>query len=228
MPISLNQFWNLEFSAGGGPATRALCQRPGALIAYAGQQLGVGPNFITAVGLGVSLAATFAYMLLPNSIGFAGLCFALYFLAYCCDCADGQLARAHGLSSEFGAWTDISADAVQIVFLAFGILYWLAARTGGLDIPILLCAAAFAIGRVLILYSSKFSRLSSGAADAGGAGARSRVKWLIWLTIDTPTLLFLLCLLRTVPALLALYAAGLGVALALNAGYLGLTKLRRA
>lgn len=226
--INLSRFWSLEFSAGGGPVTRALCQKPGAVIAYLGQQLGLGPNLITIIGLGLSLAATFAFMLLPSGTGYAVLCFALYFVAYGFDCADGQLARAHGLSSEFGAWSDISADAVQIVFLAFGILYWLATSSSGLSVPSLLCAAAFAVGRVLILYSSKFSRLASGTQSSGAAGASSRIKWLIWLMIDTPTLLFLICLLRDFPTLLALYVAGLGLALTLNAAYLGVTKLQRA
>lgn len=225
--IAFTRFWALEFSAGGGPLTRGISQRPGAVIAYFAQRLGWDPNVVTTAGLMLSLLASLVYLSAPATLGYGLLCLLIYLLAYSFDCADGQLARARGLASEFGAWWDITADAIQILFLSFAVLYWLAAKTGGLNLAILLCAAALAIGRVLVLYSSKFTRLSGGEAAAGPRGARHPVKWLLWLIVDTPTFLLGICLLRDLPVLLASYILGMGLAFGCNAGYLGLTKLRR-
>lgn len=224
------RFWRSEFSAGGGPFTQAFSQRLGGVLAYLGQGLGVSPNILTALGLSCYLAAAAAYAFLPPGLGALIACLVLYQLAYGLDCSDGQLARAHGRTSEFGAWWDVSADAVSSLCLAFALLYWLAQASGGLEPAVLLTVLPLAVGRILTLYSSKAAAASSRGTGGGSRGASFRQirKWLLWLVIDTPTLLLLVCLLRETPVLLALYVAGMGFVYCLNAAYLGWTKLRAA
>jgi hypothetical protein len=83
---------------------------------------------------------------------------------------------------------------------------------------------------VLTLYSSKTAAASSRGTGGGSRGVtfRQTGKWLLWLIIDTPTLLLVVCLLRDSVALLSLYVAGMGAVYCLNAAYLGLSKLQRA
>lgn len=224
------RFWRAEFSAGGGPFTQAFSQHLGGVLAYLGQGLGLSPNILTALGLSCYVAAAAAYAFLPPGPGALIACLVLYQLAYGLDCSDGQLARAHGRTSEFGAWWDVSADATSSLCLAFALLYWLAQAGDGLDPAILLVVLPLAVGRILTLYSSKAAAASSRGTGGGSRGAsfRQTGKWLLWLVIDTPTLLLLVCLLRDATTLLSLYVLAMGSAYCLNAAYLGITKLRPA
>lgn len=225
----LGEFWQLNFSAGGGPLTQVFSQRLGALLAYLGQRLRLSPNGLTALGLSCYVTAAALYAFLPGDIGALLICLVFYQLAYGLDCSDGQLARAQGRTSEFGAWWDVSADAISSLCLAFALIYWLGQGADGLEPWVLLVVLPLAVGRVLTLYSSKAAASSRGTGGGSrGAAFRQTGKWLLWLIIDTPTLLLVVCLLRDSVALLSLYVAGMGIVYCLNAAYLGLTKLQRA
>lgn len=227
--IAFSRFRRLEFSAGGGPFTQLVSQRLGATLAYLGQRLGTSPNFLTALGLACYLTAAASYAFLPPGANALIACMLLYQLAYGLDCSDGQLARAQRRTSEFGAWWDVSADAISSLCLAFALIYWLGQGADGLEPWVLLVVLPLAVGRVLTLYSSKTAASSRGTGGGSrGAAFRQTGKWLLWLIIDTPTLLLVVCLLRDSVALLSLYVAGMGIVYCLNAAYLGLTKLQRA
>jgi len=227
--IAFSRFWGLEFSAGGGPLTQAASQRLGALLAFAGQKLGWTPNILTSLGLACYLAAAASYAFLPAGLGAMLVCLLLYQFAYGLDCSDGQLARAHRCASEFGAWWDISADAVSSLCLAFALLYWMAEQSGGLNAWLALSVLPLAVGRILTIYSSKAAAASSRGTGGGSRGATvgQTGKWLLWLIIDTPTLLLIASLLRDYIGVLAIYIAGMGAIYCLNAGYLGVAKLSR-
>lgn len=227
---TLSRFWELQFSAGGGPCTQAFSQRLGALLAYTGQRVGLTPNIMTALGLFCYVCAAAAYALMPGSLSALLLCLILYQLAYGLDCSDGQLARAQSRSSEFGAWLDVSADTVSSLCLAFALVYWLAERSTEAQPVVLLAVLLFIVGRILTLYSSKTAAASSRGSGGGsqGASVRQTGKWFLWVIIDTPTLLLLICLLRNNDTALVLYVAAMGAAYCLNATYLGVTKLNRA
>lgn len=227
--ISFSRFWRLEFSAGGGPLTQAVSQRLGAMLAYLGQRLGASPNFLTALGLIYYLTAAACYAFLPPGATVMIACLLLYQLAYGLDCSDGQLARAHRRTSEFGGWWDVSADAISSLCLAFALVYWLGQRASGMEPWVVLTVLPLAVGRVLTLYSSKAAASSRGTGGGSrGATFRQTGKWLLWLIVDTPTLLLVVCLLRDSVVFLPLYAAGMGTVYCLNAAYLGLTRLQRA
>lgn len=212
--------------AGGGPFTTAVSQRLGALLAYGGQWLGLSPNKLTALGLTCYVAAAALYAFLPSGAGAAMVCLLVYQLAYGLDCSDGQLARAQGRTSAFGGWWDVTADAVSSLCLAFALLYWLSGSTG-IDILELLPVLLLATGRIVVLYSTKFTENGGRRSPGQGGAVASTAKRALWLVIDTPTLLLLVCLLRDFPEGLTLYIAIMGLAYCANAAYLGLTKLPR-
>lgn len=212
--------------AGGGPFTTAVSQRLGALLAYGGQWLGLSPNKLTALGLTCYVAAAALYAFLPPGVGAAMVCLLVYQLAYALDCSDGQLARAQGRTSAFGGWWDVTADAVSSLCLAFAVLYWLSGNAG-IDVLELLPVLLLATGRIVVLYSTKFTENGGRRRPGQGRAMGSTAKRALWLVIDTPTLLLLVCLLRDFRAGLTVYVAIMGLAYCANAAYLGLTKLPR-
>jgi phosphatidylglycerophosphate synthase len=98
--------------------TRLVNDRLGWSVAAVGIRLGIHPTVITLVDLALALLASLVVIThaeqahgwwAPGLIGFIG-----WQLAYVLDCADGQVARATGKKSEFGARVDILVDfAVQ-------------------------------------------------------------------------------------------------------------------
>lgn len=224
--IVFDQFWRQQFSAGGGLLTQVFSQRLGALMAYSGFRAGVSPNLLTGLAMATSLVGSLLFAFLAP--GWAGtlLCALLYQLAYGFDCSDGQLARATQRSSEFGGWLDVMADLVSLLVMAFSILYWLAIKIDHPGWITFIGPLALATGRVLVLYSSKFTEKNTRASRGPSHGV-SLSKKLLWLILDTPTLLLIVCLLRDFPMALNLYLVLIGGAYCLNAAYLGFTRLPR-
>lgn len=225
MSEMFQRLWRQEFSAGGGLFTRIFSQRLGAVIAYCGLFAGVSPNLLTAFALGASLAGSVLFAFGASGLEVTLTSALLYQLAYGFDCSDGQLARASKRSSKFGGWLDVMADLIALLVMAFSILYWLIANIDG---PVWLACAGplfLAIGRVLILYSSKFTE-GTGRGKRPGYGG-GFIKQFLWLIIDTPTLLLVACLLRDYPEALNLYLLIMGIVYCLNAIYLGYNRLYR-
>jgi phosphatidylglycerophosphate synthase len=90
--------------------------RLGALVARPLLSTRATPNQLTLLAMLVNLAAS-VYVGLAGraSLAVAAVALVGWQLGYALDCADGQLARARGASSPFGAWLDQCADFVSHV-----------------------------------------------------------------------------------------------------------------
>lgn len=117
----------LATNRGGGLYSEAASQRLGAVIALAGQRLGVAPTVLTLLNLGLGLAASVTVVALaPRAAAGSVPAWAIGLLAlvgwqiaYAFDCADGQLARVTGRTSTAGARLDVLCDvAAQIGLVA--------------------------------------------------------------------------------------------------------------
>jgi phosphatidylglycerophosphate synthase len=204
-----SRLWALEYSHGGPTFTREFSQRLGACIAYLGDRLGFTPSGLTYFGAAVGLMASIAFAIAPASAGSAITIGLVYQLAYGVDCADGQLARATGRTSEFGAWLDVAADYLRNIAIATGVLYVLL-RSQELSASLALVAgAALAVGSVIALHTTVL--LQRQARATGEALTPSVARRVLRIALDTPTLLLLICVLRDRPAMLAVYSAGMGV-----------------
>jgi phosphatidylglycerophosphate synthase len=95
---------------GGGPLTVALSQRAGAHLCVPAYRLGLHPSVLTLGGLVCGTAGAVLVLLggaRPHTDLVAVL---LWQLAYCLDCADGQLARYTGRAGKAGARLDVMCD----------------------------------------------------------------------------------------------------------------------
>jgi phosphatidylglycerophosphate synthase len=110
------RYRRINDSRGGGFLySRVVSERGGMIIAAISEPLGVHPTVLTFANLvfGVtgSLVVTLGAGARAISVtGFVGL--VLWQLAYCFDCADGQLARATGKTTPGGAVLDPLIDEV--------------------------------------------------------------------------------------------------------------------
>ncbi|HZN49319.1 MAG TPA: transglycosylase SLT domain-containing protein [Methylomirabilota bacterium] len=91
---------------------------PVGLVLY--RRLGMRPNHLTLLGLGVSFLAAMAFV--AGRTRYAGV---LLILAGLCDFLDGSLARASGQVSAFGAFLDSVIDRYSdlVVLLGIVVLY---------------------------------------------------------------------------------------------------------
>ena len=94
--------------------TRLVNDRLGWSVAAVGIRLGIHPTVITLGNLSLAMIGSIAVIThagQAHSWWAPGLiAFIAWQLAYVLDCADGQVARATGKKSEFGARVDILAD----------------------------------------------------------------------------------------------------------------------
>jgi phosphatidylglycerophosphate synthase len=97
-----------------------------AVLVYAFRRTPVTPNQVTFLGAGVFVGVAAALIAMP---GWAGLLVAAAILefSYVLDCADGQLARLTGMTSEVGAYLDFLMDEFKALLLvgAFSVRVWL-------------------------------------------------------------------------------------------------------
>ena len=111
---------------GGGLYSEFVSQRAGSLLALAAYRLRLSPSAVTLAGLTVGVGSSVGLVwwatssVRPGSALVAGLAAGLgWQIAYALDCADGQLARVTGRTSNAGARLDILSDvAVQISVVA--------------------------------------------------------------------------------------------------------------
>lgn len=200
------EFMTLRYAAGGHPLTRVFSQRLGAAAAYLAQRAGLTPSGVTLLGLATFLLAAFLFASLPSGAGATLACAVLMQLAYALDCADGQLARATGRTSAFGAWLDVACDYARCVALAFAASWFLARQMAPSTAA--LCSAAFLAGATIQIHTATLLR--TGAAPALPEGRPGRIRWLVTLACDTAVVLLMLALLRGAPALLAAYLVATG------------------
>jgi len=107
--------------------------------------LGVTPDQVTFVGLGLSLAAAVA-----AGLGRFGLATILLLLGSVCDMLDGGLARLSGRGSRFGAFLDSTIDRYAELGLFIGYAVYFADRGTPLDVAVVCTAAA---GSILVSYA---------------------------------------------------------------------------
>ena len=107
----------LAHQRGGGLWSEAVDQRLAARVAALSHRTGVSPAQLTVANLVVGLGVSVLVVLAAESEPFwpVGLIALVgWQLAYVLDCADGQLARATGRTSLYGARLDVFCDfAVQ-------------------------------------------------------------------------------------------------------------------
>jgi len=191
----LTQFLRLRFAARSPFWSRLVFERVGGLIAYACARLGVRPNAVTPVGgaCGVAGAVLLGAATTPRRALAGGLLLAL---AYCLDCADGQLARATGSATAAGAWLDVTVDAVVTSFVAVSVSVALLSN-GVSPTGSLLAAAAFGASRTVVLLTASQVRSDGGGLRLDG---RKEVLRRIFLAIvDTPFIYVLLTVTRFSP-----------------------------
>ena len=191
----LSQFLRLRFAARSPFWSRLVFERVGGLIAYVCARLGIRPNAVTPVGgaCGVAGAVLLGAATTQRGALAGGLLLAL---AYCFDCADGQLARATGSASAAGAWLDVTVDAVVTSFVAVSVSVALLSN-GVSPTGSILAAAAFGASRTAVLFTASQVRSDGGGLRLDG---RQEVLRKIFLAfVDTPFIYVVLTLTRFSP-----------------------------
>lgn len=147
--------------------TRHVNRPAGSLIAASVVDTGITPNMVSVAGSVVHAAAAAVLLVTDRPIGVVPwlLVLVLWQLAFSLDCADGQLARARGTASAFGAWLDIVLDVVTHV-LVYGVLAWYVAGTLALDGPTAALFAAAVMGGHLIQLFTSFEHGPLGTEPA--------------------------------------------------------------
>jgi phosphatidylglycerophosphate synthase len=199
----------LARNRGGGLFTETVNQRIAAYLCVAAERWGLPPSALTLTnlvlglvgsGLVVALAPAMAGGVVPPpAVGGAALL--LWQVAYCLDCADGQLARVTGQASPAGARLDVLCDvALQISLVAAvsavahaytpGIRAWLVAGFAGTWLVNLVTstmqqgatAASLVTSRSMIVRLIKLVRDYGAVVTVIGlalAGAPAATAWLM-------------------------------------------------
>lgn len=106
---------------GGGLYSAAVSQRVGSVLAATAGNAGLHPTLLTLGSLtaGVLSSVLAAYAGVHSAWPLGLLALLGWQLAYCLDCADGQLARTTKQTSPYGARVDVLVDfAVQVSVVA--------------------------------------------------------------------------------------------------------------
>jgi phosphatidylglycerophosphate synthase len=200
--------WSRHYAAGGPPATWWFSQYLGALFAWGALRLGASPTWVTLAALATMIFGCALYATGPLDGTTSLLCLALLQLSYGLDCADGQVARASGRTSEYGAWLDVFCDFIAVQLLTFAMLGVLL-RSGFSPAAGIAASLLWACGRTTHLYTATRIRLAA-KSRLQTSGKLTLVRLLLTTLTDTPVVLLVLALLRNHPAPLALAAAGFG------------------
>jgi phosphatidylglycerophosphate synthase len=202
--------------------TRWVSQRAGAVAAAAAFAVGMSPNAVTLLGLALSLAGCLPFILGqgPGAWIAAAL---LWQLGFALDCADGQLARATGRSSAFGAWLDVACDHVRQAAIAIAVLGVCAPALGWFWAA----ASALMLAAGLSVYLHTAAMMHALKPPALHAlGAASMLRSALQTVADTPVMLLMLCILRPWELALAAGVAAYGLMLLLRA--VAIARLRLA
>ncbi len=106
--------------------------------------LGLRPDFFTALGLLLSIGAAVAF-----AVGWFPWAGVVVLLAGLCDVFDGQVARAANKGTKFGALLDSTLDRYSEAFIFFGIAFYLVRTDSMLTKMALLFALA---GSLMVSY----------------------------------------------------------------------------
>jgi phosphatidylglycerophosphate synthase len=171
---------------GGGLVSEGVHQWGGALLARLGYRHGTAPTTLTLTNLFLGLSASIAVIALarpasdgdvpgwlPGVIALIG-----WHLAYCLDCADGQLARVSGRQSAAGGRVDVLCDVAAQIGLVTAVSSVMLAQRG--DTPLWL-VALFAGSWMINLITSV---MQAGPAAASMVTSRSLPVRLVKLVRD--------------------------------------------
>lgn len=144
----------------GTPVARAISKLP----------FNVTPNTITILSLIPAILA--GYYFFMNQLICGSL---LFFVAYCLDCTDGELARITKQTTKFGGKLDFITDIARNVFMYFGLWYSQFYMIGaGLLGALIIFAHYFVMGAGYMLITDRTYKTKSpsvctyyGAADEG-------------------------------------------------------------
>jgi phosphatidylglycerophosphate synthase len=160
--------------------TRRVNRRVGAMIALVLLHTPATPNMVSIAGLVVHVAGAVLVVASPPPapVPLAILLFLTWELAFSLDCADGQLARARGAASPFGAWLDQIVDflnhtAVVGSLVAFTVR---AFRPNSVDASVL--ATLVLAGLLIGLFASAQRKALLGTRPALEPGAHARFRVL--------------------------------------------------
>ena len=132
--------------------TREVSYRLGAVLAWLLGRAGLTPNAVSSLSLLTAIAGLAAALwAFPPGVPQAIAIFVVLNLSYALDCADGLIARAHGLGTRFGAFYDKFVDVLVLAAMV-GMLGSAAGdgRSGLIALPAAL-GVAFALGVRLAL-----------------------------------------------------------------------------
>lgn len=205
--IRFTDFWSLRYAAGGSPLTQSLSQRIGAVCAWTAYRTGLSPSAVTLAGATLFALTAAAFAALQPHPAATLLIVAGWQLAYGLDCADGQLARATGQASDYGAWLDVACDYLRNAAIALAVAYRLQYEAFDSSLAFL-CAFVLLTGTIVKLHTVTTLRQVSDN-PTGQAGP---LRWLLRVALDTATYLMILGLLHGHPAAIAGYALAMGTA----------------
>jgi len=217
-PPPLRDLTSRRFAAGGPPVTWWVFQPAGGAVAFGAARAGASPTGLTGAGLLLGLAGCGLLATSDSPAGFGGAG-VLLLLAYVLDCADGQLARATGRTSERGAWLDVAADAAVVVALAVAVAH--SGATG--DNPVLSLAAATLLGagRAASLLAGTLARREPGRERWTSTGLQRVARTAYVSLVDTPVVYAALAAAGAAGLPLAVAAAPLGAVAAGHALVVG-------
>ena len=215
---SLRLFLARHFAAGGPLVTWVLCQPAGGAIAYAGTRVGARPSAVTLLGLLAGVAGCTVLAVAERGVTFAAAGTVLV-LSYLCDCADGQLARATGTSSERGAWLDVLCDGAIVVCLALAVAHQ--GERGSTPLLVLGASALLGAGRMASLVTGTMARRSPDRDEWTSRGLTLAGRRAYLAVMDTPVVYVTVAAAASLRAPLALVAGGLGAAALLQALVVG-------
>lgn len=183
----------------------------GAVIALALLRTAVTPNMVTAAGLVASVLGAVIVVALPAPAPIPGIVAVLlvWQLAFSLDCADGQLARARGVASPFGAWFDQLVDVMShgAVYAALSVYL---VRALGPDPGIAVALASLSVSLSLLQVFTTWQRaslLGSGPATGSGSTRAGRMIYAFRHLLDYGAFLFAVSVLLLWPPGLVGYLA---------------------
>ncbi len=141
-------------------------------IARVFQKLGLRPNTITLVGLGLNFAVGAVI-----AGGYLRLGGALVLLASAFDALDGALARVSESKTRFGAFLDSTMDRISEGALLFGLLVWLTAHGPASDVYLVYLTL---LGSLMVSYTRA---RAEGVGYACKVGLLTRVERIVILGV---------------------------------------------
>jgi hypothetical protein len=120
------------------------------LIARGFQQLGAGPNFVTLLSMCFGVSSGFFFARGDYRSEVTGV--VLLAVMNLFDCADGQLARILGKSSQLGKTLDGMADLMTHTSIFYGVAFALSVKTGSLYPYFLAALAQFSMYMHIMFY----------------------------------------------------------------------------